>query len=149
MQTSVEKLQAVVVVVWESGSAQRFQAEGAFSTPLGCDGSVLVAAGEHSPGDAGQLVGHGNYDDVLVRSGVECIEPRSNRCSVALDMQYRRSRAMNQDPAQVRVAPFTDAKQLRLTTGRVLTGHDAEPGCELSPLAERSTVTDGSHDGRL
>ncbi|SRR6266567_2085845 len=29
VQTSVEKLQAVVVV-WESGSAQRFQAEGAF-----------------------------------------------------------------------------------------------------------------------
>jgi hypothetical protein len=71
VQTSVEKLQTVVVVVWESGSTQRFQAEGAFSTPLGCDGSVLVAAGEHSPGDAGQLVGHGDDDDVLVRSGVE------------------------------------------------------------------------------
>jgi hypothetical protein len=69
VQTSVEKLQTVVVVVWESGSAQRFQAEGAFSTPLGCDGSVLVAAGQHSPGDAGQLVGHGDYDDVFVRSG--------------------------------------------------------------------------------
>ena len=33
-QTSVEKLQSVMVV-WESGSAQRFQAEGVFSTPLG------------------------------------------------------------------------------------------------------------------
>jgi len=55
---------------------------------------------------------------------------------------------MNQDFAQVRVAPFTDAKQLRLTTGRVLTRHDAEPGCELSSLAERSTVADGSDDGR-
>jgi hypothetical protein len=61
-------------------------------------GGALV---EDSPGDAGQLVDHGDYDDVFVRSGVECIEPRSNRCSVALDMQYRRSRAMNQDPAQV------------------------------------------------
>src|SRR5260370_19626526 len=66
VQTSVEKLQAVVVVVWESGSARRFQAEVAFSTPLGCDGSVLVAAAAHSPGDAGQLAGHGDYDDVLV-----------------------------------------------------------------------------------
>src|SRR5260370_38934165 len=120
MQTSVEKLKGVVMVVWKGGRAQRLQAEGSFSTPLGCDGSVLVAAGEHSPGDAGQLVGHGDYDDVLVRSGVERIEPRSNRCSVALDMQYRSSRAVNQDPAQVRVAPFTDAKHLRLTAGRVL-----------------------------
>jgi len=91
----VEKLQSVVVVVWENGSAQRFQAEGVFSTPLGCDESVLVAAGEYSPVDTGQFVGHGDYDDVLVRSGVECIEPRSNRCPVALDMQCRRSRAMN------------------------------------------------------
>jgi hypothetical protein len=33
-QTLVEKLQSVMVV-WESGSAQRFQAEGVFSTPLG------------------------------------------------------------------------------------------------------------------
>jgi hypothetical protein len=63
-------------------------------------------------------------------------------------MQYCRSRAINQDPAQVRVTPFTDAKQLRLTTGRVLTGHDAEPGCELSPLAELGTVADGSDNGR-
>lgn len=130
VQTSVGKLQSVVVVVWESGSAQRFQAEGAFSTPLGGDGPVLVAAGEHGPGDASQLVGHGDHDDVLVRSGVECVEPRSNRCSVALDMQHRCSRAVNQDPAQARVTSLTDAKQLRLTTGRVLTGHDAEPRCK-------------------
>src|SRR5260370_28774999 len=54
MQTSVEKLQAVVMVVWESGSAQRFRADRAFSTPLGCDGSVLVAAGAPTPADTGQ-----------------------------------------------------------------------------------------------
>jgi hypothetical protein len=40
--------------------------------------------------------------------------------------------SVNQDPAQVLVASLTDAKQLRLAAGRVLTWHDAEPRCELS-----------------
>jgi hypothetical protein len=56
-----------VVVVRESGSAQRFQAEGVFSAPL-CGNScwpVVVAAGQDSPCNACKLVGHGNYDDVL------------------------------------------------------------------------------------
>ena len=49
------------------------------------DGSVVVAAGEHSPGDACELVGHGNDNDVLGRSRVKCIEPGSDRCSITLD----------------------------------------------------------------
>ena len=85
VQTSVEKLQSVVVVVWENGSAQRFQAEGVFSTPLGCDESVLVAAGEYSPVDTGQFVGHGDYDDVLVSSGVQLVKPGPDGRTVSPD----------------------------------------------------------------
>jgi|SRR6187402_3113425 len=44
---------------------------------------------------------------------------------------------MVQDPAKVDVAALTDAEQLRLTSGRILTWHDAEARCELSPLAKR------------
>jgi hypothetical protein len=91
------------------GAHQRFQAAGVFSAPLRGDRSVIVAAGEDRPSNAGQLVGHGDDNDVLWRSGIECIEPGSDRCSIALDPQNRSSRAMDQDFPQVEVAPLTDA----------------------------------------
>jgi hypothetical protein len=77
----------VVVVVRESGSAQRFQAEGVFSALL-CWNScwpVVVAAGQDSPCNACKLVGHGHHDDVLGCAGVKCIEPGSDGRPVALD----------------------------------------------------------------
>ena len=61
------------------GAHQRFQAAGVFSAPLRGDGSVIVAAGENRPSNAGQLVGHGDDNDVLRRLGIECIEPGSDR----------------------------------------------------------------------
>jgi hypothetical protein len=111
------------------------------------DGAVVVAAREHSSGDACQLVGHGDDNDVFRHSGVECIEPGSNRWSIAFDPQHGCSRTMNQDLARVDVASLTDAEQLRLTAGRILARHDAEPCRELSTLAKGDAVTDGSNDG--
>jgi hypothetical protein len=75
----------------------------------GCQ-SVFVAAGKHSPGDACELVGHGDDNDVLGCSGVECIEPGSDRRSIALDPQHGVSCTMNQDLAQIYVAALTDAE---------------------------------------
>jgi hypothetical protein len=54
---------------------------------------------------------------------------------------------MDQDLAQVDAAALTDAKQLRLTSGRVLPWHDPQPCSEVSPLAERSAVADSGKDG--
>src|ERR1019366_7923124 len=76
------------------------------------------------------------------------VQPGTARRSVALDPQYGSSCAMNQDLAQVYVAPFTDPKQLRLAASRVLAWHDPEPCRELSALAKRSTVPDGCNNGR-
>ena len=95
------------------------------------------AARQHSPGDTGELVRHGNNDDdVLVCPGVQSIEPGSNGDAFALDPQHRRSRPVDQDFAQVAVASLADTEQLRLATGRVLPWHDAEPGGELPALCE-------------
>src|ERR1700733_9527577 len=55
---------------------------------------------------------------------------------------------MDQDLAKVYVAALTDAEELGLAAGRVLTRHDAEPSCELSTLAKGGSVADGSDDGR-
>ena len=50
---------------------------------------------------------------------------------------------MNQDLPQVDVAAFTDAEQLRLTSGRVLAWHNAQPRGEVPALAECCAVADG------
>src|ERR1700684_4602637 len=55
---------------------------------------------------------------------------------------------MDQDLAEVYVSALTDAEELCLAAGRVLTRHDAEPSCELSTLAKGGSVADGSDDGR-
>jgi hypothetical protein len=94
------------------------------------------------------LLAMATTNDVLGCPRVECIEPSPDGCSVALDPEHDSSCTMNQDLAEVHVAPLTDAEQLRLTAGGVLTWHDAEPCCELSPLAKCSTVPDGRHDCR-
>ena len=62
----------IVVVVRESGSAKRFQAEGVFSA-LGWQGcrSVVVATRQNRPGNTGKLVGHGHDDDVRVSPGIQ------------------------------------------------------------------------------
>ena len=49
---------------------------------------------------------------------------------------------MNQDLAQVAVAPLADAEQLRLASGGILPWHNAQPGGELPALAERCAVAD-------
>ena len=70
---------------------------------------VVVAAGQHSPGGAGEFVGHSNHNDVLVGPGIEPIQPCSNRGSVSLDPQHRCPSAMDQDLTQVDVAALADA----------------------------------------
>ena len=49
--------------------------------------------------------------------------------------------------AEIDVAALTDAEQLRLAAGGVLSRHQAEPCREVSPLAECCAVADGGNDG--
>jgi hypothetical protein len=53
---------------------------------------------------------------------------------------------MDEDLAQVAVASFTDAGQLRIAAGRALLRHQTHPGGKLSPLMESSTVAYRSHN---
>ena len=98
-------------VKWGRVSASRRRR---LSSALRGDRSVLVAAGEYGPCDARQLIGHGDYNNVFRRSGVECIEPGSDRCSVALDPQYRSSCTMDQDLAKVSVQFCSPSAILRV-----------------------------------
>jgi len=54
---------------------------------------------------------------------------------------------MDQHLAEVDVAALADAQQLHLAARVVLPRNKPEPCCEVSPLAERSAVPNGSNDG--
>src|SRR5947207_4794414 len=54
---------------------------------------------------------------------------------------------MDQEPSEIVVPAFADAKQLGLSAGGTLFRNKAEPGSELSSLGERCSRSDGSHNG--
>jgi hypothetical protein len=89
------------------GARQRFQAVGLFCTSS-CGNRVLcwpivVSTRQHSPRDPCELVRQSDHDCVLGRSGIECVEPGSDGCSVALNPQYGSPCTMDQNLAEVHV----------------------------------------------
>ncbi len=121
VQTSVGKIHSVVVV-WESGSASALPSRRRLFHTISCGNPicyrpVVLSTRQHSPRNPRELVGHRNYNDVLGRSGIECIKPGSDRCSVAFNAQHGGSCTVNQDLPQVNVAALADAEQLRLPSG--------------------------------
>ena len=83
-------------------------------------GPVVFAGGEHSPGDAGELIRHSDHQHVARRSGFQCVHPGTNRKAVSFYTHSGCARAVDQNLAQVDVAALADAQQLGLTARRVL-----------------------------
>ncbi len=73
--------------------------------------SIVVAARQNRPGDAGELVGHGHHDDVRVSPGVQSIQTGTERRTVPFGAEHGAPCAMDQHLAQVDVAALTDAEQ--------------------------------------
>jgi hypothetical protein len=55
---------------------------------------------------------------------------------------------VDENLAQVNVAAFTDAKQLRLPAVGVLPWHQSKPRSKVPSLAEGSSAADGCDNGR-
>src|SRR5260370_34129356 len=111
--------------MWKGASSLGLtRPQASFRTALGCgnegSGVVVFSGRQHSPGDACQLVGQGDHDDVFGSSGVECVQPGSNRRPIPLDPQNRSSCTLQQYLEQVNVAEYTDATQIRHPARRVL-----------------------------
>ena len=75
------------------------------------------------------------------------VHPGSDGRSISLNPQHGSSCTMDQNLAQIDVAPLADAEQLRLASGGILPWHDAKPCCEVSPLTKGSSVADSRDDG--
>ena len=86
--------------------------------------------------------------DVRMRAIKQRLRP-SPEWRVALgDMGQRRSRAVNQQLAQIFVAALADAEQLRFAAGRELPWNQTEPGGEIATAIEAFRLTDGGDERR-
>src|SRR5262249_46451544 len=94
---------------------------------------TVFAAGHYSPGDASQFVGNGDHDFVTRCTLRKPVYPLPEPSGVVLDAKQHRASTMDQHATQISVATLADAKQLLLTSGRVLPGHNAYPGGKVTP----------------
>jgi hypothetical protein len=91
---------------------------------LCCDrvrkGAVILSGGEHCPRYTCQLVGHRDDQHVAWRSRLEGSHPCTHRDALSLGSRHHGASAMDEDLAQVPVAPLADPVELGLAASRVL-----------------------------
>lgn len=81
-------------------------------------------------------------DDVFRSTGIERVQPGSDRRPIPLDRQYRSSCPVDEDLAQVDVATFANAEQPRLASSGILPWHDSKPRGKVASLSEGCSVAE-------
>ena len=72
---------------------------------------VRLLACEDLPADPNHLVGKGDHRDLPVAADLDLAQPHAECGLIALQVQKRGLRTLNQKLSEVRVAPFADASQ--------------------------------------
>src|SRR5437763_1917040 len=109
--------------------------------------SIVLAAGQHGPGDARQFVGNG-YHDFVARSTLgQSVYPLPEPPAVVLDAKQDGSGAVDQHATQINVAALADAVEFLLAPGGVLPRHHPNPGCEVASATKGRAVADSGHRG--
>jgi hypothetical protein len=75
--------------------------------------SILLAAGQHSPGHASQLVGDRDHDFIARSTLSQPMHPLPES-GVVLDAKQYRTRTVDQHAAQIHVAALADAVEFLL-----------------------------------
>src|SRR6266498_1852419 len=102
--------------------------------------------GQNSPGDTRELVGEGNRDFVRMHTTAKAIEPGAKAILVSIQVHEARACAMDQQPTNIGIAAFANAQQRWCAARRILSRHNAEPGCQVPAATELFTVTDRSYE---
>src|SRR5215471_15080108 len=110
---------------------------------------VVATTRKHSPGDAGELVGERDRQQIAVREALRSLLdpwPQGAHCrgGTPLDDDVG---GLDKEGAEVLVAALGDPPELGAIAGRLLLRDEAEPGGEVASLLEAGTGTDGGHDG--
>src|SRR5215813_5330687 len=113
-----------------------------------CDPRFVVATTrKHGPGDAGELVGERDRQQIAVREALRSLldpRPQGGHCrgGTPLDDDVG---GLDKEGAEVLVAALGDPPELGAIAGRLLLRDEAEPGGEVASLLEAGTGTDGGH----
>src|SRR6185503_438113 len=110
---------------------------------MGVESTVVP---QHAPGNAGELVGQGNCQFVLVQPLCRVLEPCPEAISRPILWAHQEDfRGLDEERPQVFAAVFRDAAQNRPSTRAVLSGNKAEPGTKVAPAFESLTRADRGH----
>src|ERR1700758_34326 len=109
--------------------------------------SIVLAAGQHGPGDARQLISDRHYNLVVWTPLRKPMHPLPESSGVVLDAKQYRAGTVDQHATQIDIAALADAVQLLLAPGEVLSGHHAHPGRKVAPATKGRAVADGGHGG--
>jgi len=94
---------------------------------------IVFAAGQYRPCDTSQFVGDRDHDFIPWRTLCKPMHPLAETSSIVLNAQQYGTSTVDQHAPQIMVATLADAKQLLLSSGLVLSWHNANPGREVTP----------------
>ena len=97
---------------------------------------VVTAVAQHGPGDARQLGGKRDDDDIGMCPGEQLPHPSAQRRRLRREVRHGRACAMDELCSQIAVAAFADPQQLGLAAGRVLPRCQPEPRGQVAALGE-------------
>src|SRR5215470_8740536 len=88
---------------------------------------------KHAPGNAGELVGERNGEDVVMQPFLGCLEPRFEAVPVpALRLDQYDPGGLNEQNAQVAIAALRYLAEEGAVAGRDLLGDEPQPGGEVA-----------------
>src|SRR6266566_1095705 len=104
------------------------------------------ATGKNAPGDAGQLVGKRDREDVVVQPLLSRIEPGLEPVALpALGLDQHNPRRLDEQDAQVAIATLRYLAEDRAIPSRDLLGDEPQPSGEVAAFCERIAIANGSH----
>src|SRR3974390_2072571 len=116
---------------------------------IGLDALESASPVENRPGDAGELVGERNRQDVAVQALLGRLDPRPEPIalpSLWRDLDQYDPGGLNEQPAQIAIAAPRYAAEDGAIAGRHLLGYQSKPGSEVAAFRKRIAAADSRHD---
>src|SRR5258705_1909842 len=103
----------------------------------------LLAFGKHGPQDARVLVGYSDQRLVIAQARLQLDDPARESVAMPMSVEHGRSRALEQQSAQIVAALFGNAPEPLLAAATLLLWNGTKPGSHLTAVPELSGIDDG------
>src|SRR5262245_22623743 len=101
---------------------------------------------KHAPGNAGELVGERDGEDVVMQPLLGRLEPRLEAVALpALGLDQHNPCRLHEQDSQVAIAAFRYLAEDGAVAGRDLFGGEPQPGAEVAAVSERSDADECGH----